>query len=538
MQDPNCKPPLRTYVYFPQFYLTPSEAECIVQDVRPFGPADIGSPQWLRQHHQLEALNFQAHADAQNRKREEFVKESFVNQRKVSVLVISLIVSEAWLEHGVPLMEDHLALFVDPLMTYTLLQHEGLIANLLGVLLYHQDAAQALSEDTALELVDWCVRKLHWLNGKGRKRAAQQSNRPDEILQNDSKRDFEMRREETMFVASMAALTILRHLSEHSAQLSLAVTHRMAGTHNAATLATLLLLQPPWERRQHAIIERWESGQWMRLTASMQRCLGTMDAQAWLLLHNIVLDPGSASKLDLCEPNVETMLKLRALITPPLREQLPCLEALSRFLEGLAMGASPQHQVSAGGIVAARGNIIIEQHSGLRDALLKRTDWSEIAKRVTEEYLSKTACAELTKERLGTFLQGVEYLCDVLTPSQEAGRQLWSSLPCVTVDVCYATGRGHWVLYGTHRYQLRTDVGPDNVSVEFNCLDSQPGAAIRAVVAGEDVANTRCIAGKRYRLRPTRQTGGKALPAEGKLVISFEGRTCEASIRLPAPDSR
>lgn len=70
-----------------------------------------------------------------------------------------------------PYLKKHLANKVDSVTSYLLLYHEATVANLLEVSLYHSHAAEACSEDAMLELVDWCHRKMIYLNNEGHRDA-------------------------------------------------------------------------------------------------------------------------------------------------------------------------------------------------------------------------------------------------------------------------------------------------------------------------------------------------------------------------------
>ena len=59
-----------------------------------------------------------------------------------------------------PLLREHLAASVDSVLWEPVLAQEALLCNLLEVALYHPHACAALSEDAALELCDFCQRKL------------------------------------------------------------------------------------------------------------------------------------------------------------------------------------------------------------------------------------------------------------------------------------------------------------------------------------------------------------------------------------------
>jgi hypothetical protein len=71
---------------------------------------------------------------------------------------------QAWTQKVLPLLSGHLACSVDSVLWQPLLARETLLCNLLEVALYHQHARAALSEDAALELCDYCSRKLVLVN--------------------------------------------------------------------------------------------------------------------------------------------------------------------------------------------------------------------------------------------------------------------------------------------------------------------------------------------------------------------------------------
>ena len=63
-----------------------------------------------------------------------------------------------------PLLSKHLTASVDSILWEPVLAHEALLCNLLEVALFHQHVCAALSEDAALELCDFCWRKLAHLS--------------------------------------------------------------------------------------------------------------------------------------------------------------------------------------------------------------------------------------------------------------------------------------------------------------------------------------------------------------------------------------
>lgn len=152
-----------------QGLLTPAEAQHMIVSLKPFSISDVGTSAWLQQHSTLDSLNMQAHYDAQIHS-EEYVKEGLVLRDKISLLVVDLIITELWHEKVFPLIDGHITGSVDAGTAYMLMYHEVTVANLLELVLHHEDAAEALTEEAAIELCDWCHRKLaDALDGKNTK---------------------------------------------------------------------------------------------------------------------------------------------------------------------------------------------------------------------------------------------------------------------------------------------------------------------------------------------------------------------------------
>jgi hypothetical protein len=139
------------------------EAERVVEQLRAVPVEEVGSSRWLQQQSSIEKLNVQAHRNAQMHA-DEFVKDLIVSFDKVNVLIHELLAIEVWKQKLLPLLKKHMAGKLDSVTVYMLLFHEANLANLLELLLYHDDVVESISDDALLELVDWCHRKLHYLN--------------------------------------------------------------------------------------------------------------------------------------------------------------------------------------------------------------------------------------------------------------------------------------------------------------------------------------------------------------------------------------
>jgi hypothetical protein len=83
------------------------EIQGYIKGLQEYPLSEVGSDRWNTQHEHLEALNLQAHADAQASKHDEQVVEQFSEQEKVGTLIHELLVIEAWKEKVFPLLLDH-----------------------------------------------------------------------------------------------------------------------------------------------------------------------------------------------------------------------------------------------------------------------------------------------------------------------------------------------------------------------------------------------------------------------------------------------
>lgn len=140
------------------------DAERLVESLRQHRIEQVGSADWLEQQGWIEKLNVQSHHNARCHA-DEFVKDFLVSYDKVTLLVHELLLMEVWKERLLPHLKSHLAAHVDSVTTYLLVSHEANLANLLEITLFHEQALENIDEDYLVELVDWCHRKLQYLNG-------------------------------------------------------------------------------------------------------------------------------------------------------------------------------------------------------------------------------------------------------------------------------------------------------------------------------------------------------------------------------------
>ena len=137
------------------------EAERMVEDIRLLTIEEIGTAAWTKQHQSLEKLNMQAQICVMNQA-DEFVVEALIDHEKVPILIHDLLVTEAWKEKVLPLVQEELA-GAHYVKLYLIMYHESIVLGLLEKAFFTATAVAA-GGDLLVELADYCYRRTVFLN--------------------------------------------------------------------------------------------------------------------------------------------------------------------------------------------------------------------------------------------------------------------------------------------------------------------------------------------------------------------------------------
>ncbi|KAM9859162.1 zinc finger MYND domain-containing protein 10 [Aulostomus maculatus] len=316
--------------------LLPVEAEQIIQGLTPFSVKEVGSMRWLRQHEYIEKLNMQAILSASSM-RDEFVKELLVLHGKIPVLVHEMILTELWKHKIFPIfcqLQDF-----NPKSTFNLymvIYHEATIINLLETIMFHKDSCDA-ADDSVVDLVDYCHRKLTLLAGKSNKGSATTQDQPNPAGKSVvfSWEELQSQSAALELDISLKALSVLRHITDHTDSIS--VINRMLCTHNVPCLLVHLINCCPWSRCGEGEVEKYLNGKWEKIPVEDRVKMTKLDGQVWISLYNLLLREDCQRKYDFNSFNKSQLLKLRGFLTEVLIDQLPNLMELQRFLAHLAV---------------------------------------------------------------------------------------------------------------------------------------------------------------------------------------------------------
>ncbi|BDA48751.1 Zinc finger MYND domain-containing protein 10 [Coccomyxa sp. Obi] len=461
----------------------------------------------MDQQEKLDRINLQAHQSAQSRT-DEFVVDALVSSAKISLLLHQQLVIEVWKGKVLDHLEEHLVNSVDSLTCYQLLYSEAVLANLLEVCLYHEHACQAMSEDALLELCDWCYRKLTFLNTCSNKVAAQEPGvieyhvccepaNAQDLLARQPKEDLQEQKLEVEFKTALCALTIVRYLTDHVNSVALGLATRLISTNDTISALIPLLERPPWRRRVKKQSQGYQDGQWQKLEPEDRLKLTLHEAQVWLALSNLLVDPSCRAKvLQQGTHYSESLLRLRRHMNEILLDQLPVLADLQRVLDELALGC-------AGVPYAANSTLIIEQVPMIRARILEGKDWRALAEEQKRNFFGAKAAA-VSELRMQSMLRNLEAMLD-MQPDLAADKENAAGKSNVESEVKVKV----WSQVKEGVYELWTDM--------VLRIDSSKAPE---PLEGVQVQGTR------------------PLPCNGKAVAIYGGSTAEARFTLPVASTQ
>ncbi|KAF7259080.1 hypothetical protein EG68_03344 [Paragonimus skrjabini miyazakii] len=333
------------------YILFPGEADTMIKSLEEIEYEQYGQEKWYKYHGYLMKINMQAVSSAQTRS-DEFVKEYLICYQKLPVLVKDLILLELWKEK---VFKQLLFDQIEPssaFPVYALLYHELILANLLETVTFYADATESLGE-TAVDLSDWCYRSLCYLvsNFPTEESKKEFFRLKDKIPSESNLEDLERQNRIIAFDKGMKAISLVRHLIDHSLSknsvLPLGVARRLLQSNDVVLVLCQLIEQAPWmvetNDQECGEIRRFvwqESGDWF-LQEKLKSPLGKTEGQIWICLYQVLLANHSDLHYDCSMGHRRAaLLRLRCHLTEGKLDILPVLVDLRRFLEQLSLGDS------------------------------------------------------------------------------------------------------------------------------------------------------------------------------------------------------
>ncbi len=169
-------------------------------------------------------------------------------------------------------------------------------------------------------------------------------------------------KEDLDFRIALIAVALFRYLTDHITSCSLSITTKILTTHDMICLSVHLLERAPWLKRSATGgLQRFDDNRWVPITRADLPQLGKLEAQVWLILYNLLLEPECRQKYEYNTYNQAIILRLREFILPETMDQLPVLGDLLRYLEELSLMTlrTDASVVRAGGFIEE-----LSEHAG------------------------------------------------------------------------------------------------------------------------------------------------------------------------------
>ncbi|VVC98949.1 unnamed protein product [Leptidea sinapis] len=367
--------------------LEPGELELFVQSMERGCIESIGNQSWVDWHIRLQKLNQQAVLEASSMQ-EELTKETLISFGKLPILVYEAICIQVWKTKIYPQI---LKLDPAPANTfgiYMVLYHEAATVGLLETVLFHEDGAQCVS-DVVIDLLHYTVDQLTALitlinNGYLKPVSAKEmecETAADELER--QKRD-------------------LHYLAEHMeiAGVGACIATNLYKTYDIPSIISHLLTMEPWRRiTDSGNMEIFNFGRWVKATTEDLSMLHRTEAQLWLCLRQLLLEPRLQHHYNIDECRRSTFCALQAKISDSMLDQIPPLGELKMFLCRLAVGDYSSLHNRTNGIKESYLKEVHKRTKTLAKSQLEcfKMDGSEesknMAKRLLESYASDTALA-------------------------------------------------------------------------------------------------------------------------------------------------
>jgi len=135
-----------------------------------------------------------------------------------------VLVTETWKQKVFPLLHDDLAK-ISSIRSYLTIYHEATITNLLEIILYHRTACEN-TQDSLVELIDYCYRKFLFLTNWGEKKMGKAvEDDPKKILERTPKEDLMLQLEDIDFSCAISCFSLIRFITDHMGDLSVPIVH-------------------------------------------------------------------------------------------------------------------------------------------------------------------------------------------------------------------------------------------------------------------------------------------------------------------------
>lgn len=299
-------------------FISTVEVDFVIQSLRRTKIKDLGSDLWLDQHVAVIKLNHQCVLEAKSEGREELTRDLIIQHGRTKVLVHDLFSAFVWRKNILPKLT-----MKDSIVVYSIGYHELIVVNLLEMILYNGSGCEAL-EDSALDLVDYCVHSLTQLIGLVHKGFL------------DEEKE-EIAAENTEFKLGIHCISLIYYLIDKVNSLPLSVSSRLIRFHDTPCLLSEILHCRPWQRRTKKGFEKYIEGRWKTVPGDEYQKICKIEAQAWFAFRQLLFNNSVMQNYDWNDFRCREVSKCVGLINEVLLDQLTPLLELKQFLATMSI---------------------------------------------------------------------------------------------------------------------------------------------------------------------------------------------------------
>jgi hypothetical protein len=144
------------------------------------------------------------------------------------------------------------------------------------------------------------------------------------------------------FSIAMNSLGLFRSITDNIKDLPISALNKMLLENDTVCLMVYLIELSPWVRKRKDGFEKFEANGWHKLKESDLVVVSRVEAQVWLALMNLLLEPEARKTYQYSKKNQSVVLRLKDCISEEIVDQIPPIVDLQRYLEELLMMDPPE----------------------------------------------------------------------------------------------------------------------------------------------------------------------------------------------------
>ncbi|PSN56601.1 Zinc finger MYND domain-containing protein 10 [Blattella germanica] len=263
-------------------------------------------PSWFEFHEHVQKLHQQALIETRELK-EEIVKDMMVSHNKIPILVHEVICVSLWREKVLPRI---------------LKKEVEIHTNFVPYMVLIDYSASAI---------------VQLLSNK-----CDDEKDPELTTKTDISESLEDKQKTLYFSIAIKCISIIGCIAQNLDSMPLSATSRMFSTHDIPILLTNIIERNPWIKRNSAgKTLKFEDFTWKETKGEENMKVTRAEAQTWLALRHLLLDPRCPAHYDINEYRKNQLMKLQCFLQETLMDQLSPLIDLKYWLAQLASSNPP-----------------------------------------------------------------------------------------------------------------------------------------------------------------------------------------------------